>query len=259
MALVTFCPSCNTTFRVNSAQLQAHNGDVRCGHCHRIFNGFATLITVNESAIEHPSPAESESQPIPVFDSMPMDRPPAGFDWNPQTADTADRFFDGATPEKSSSDLWILTNLALLLLLTGQLAHHYRTELTVAAPQTRPYLERYCEWFGCVVPYPQEIKLLGIESSDMEKNSGQQPEITTMRATIRNHAPFPQALPALHLLLLDAQEHVITSRIFTARDYLPDDEKTVSFIKPQHDLEARLDFDSSQLNALGYRLSLLYP
>ena len=64
MALVTLCPGCGTTFRVNSAQLQACGGEVRCGHCQRIFNGFATLITVNESAIESPSPPQFQSQPI---------------------------------------------------------------------------------------------------------------------------------------------------------------------------------------------------
>jgi len=61
MALVTLCPGCGTTFRVNSAQLQAYGGEVRCGHCQRIFNGFATLITVNESAIESPTQLQSQS------------------------------------------------------------------------------------------------------------------------------------------------------------------------------------------------------
>ncbi len=61
MALVTLCPGCGTTFRVNAAQLQAYGGEVRCGHCQRIFNGFATLITVNESAIE--SSSQFQSQP----------------------------------------------------------------------------------------------------------------------------------------------------------------------------------------------------
>lgn len=51
MALVTFCPGCNVAFRVNTTQLQTHSGDVRCGRCQQIFNGFSTLITVSESAI----------------------------------------------------------------------------------------------------------------------------------------------------------------------------------------------------------------
>ena len=46
MALVTRCPHCSTTFRVTPLHLQAHGGEVRCGHCSQVFNGFSTLTTV---------------------------------------------------------------------------------------------------------------------------------------------------------------------------------------------------------------------
>lgn len=62
MALVTLCPGCGTTFRVNAVQLQAHSGEVRCGRCHHLFNGFATLITVNESEIEYPTRSHEQPQ-----------------------------------------------------------------------------------------------------------------------------------------------------------------------------------------------------
>ena len=48
MALITRCPHCATAFRVTPLHLQAHGGDVRCGHCARIFNGFASLATIQE-------------------------------------------------------------------------------------------------------------------------------------------------------------------------------------------------------------------
>jgi predicted Zn finger-like uncharacterized protein len=48
MALITRCPNCATTFRVTPLQLQAHGGDVRCGRCAQIFNGFASLATIQE-------------------------------------------------------------------------------------------------------------------------------------------------------------------------------------------------------------------
>ncbi|SCY67756.1 MJ0042 family finger-like domain-containing protein [Nitrosospira sp. Nl5] len=48
MALVTRCPNCATAFRVTPLHLQAHGGHVRCGHCAQVFNGFATLATVQE-------------------------------------------------------------------------------------------------------------------------------------------------------------------------------------------------------------------
>lgn len=262
MALVALCPGCNTTFRIHSAQLQAHSGDVRCGRCQRVFNSFSTLITVDESAIE---PPESSQQSMQIADILPassrintITENSIASDWGPETADNLDRLFDDDTPKQSSQAHWILANCILLLLLIAQLAYTYRTELTTTLPAIWPLLERYCERIGCTVPYPRHIKLIGIESSELQKNPPPYSGITTMRATIRNHAAFAQALPAIHLLLLDADEQVVASRIFTASEYLLENETTVQFIKPQHDLEIRLDFDGSQLNVLGYRLTLLY-
>ena len=258
MALVTLCPGCGTTFRVNAAQLQAHGGDVRCGHCQRVFNGFATLITVNESTIENLLQPTVKTEatfekylPVPHEGNVTPD-------WEQSDAESSAGLFDDE-PIKKSSGAWGLASLLLMLALIGQIAFVNRTKLTMIKPEIRPHLEHYCALIGCQVPYPQDIGQLGIESSDMQKNPTRQPEVTTMRAVIGNHAPFPQAFPALQLLLLDAQGQVIASRIFTAADYLLEEDKTRQFIQPQHEIDIRLDFDSSNLGALGYRLLLLYP
>ncbi|OQW41484.1 MAG: hypothetical protein A4S08_12525 [Proteobacteria bacterium SG_bin4] len=268
MALVTCCPSCSTTFRVNAAQLQAHGGDVRCGQCQRVFNGFATLITAHESTIEYPltvrpQPDVSIDPVTEVGDVNPDSNiainPVSASARNADVSESSGRLFDDEEPVKHSSPLWGIANVILLLLLSVQMAHHYRTELTILAPNSRPYLEQFCQWLGCTVTYPQAIQQIGIESSDLQKNPASQPEVTTMRATIHNFAPFPQAFPALYLVLLDAQQRVITSRIFTADDYLQDEDKQRLFIAAQQEIEIRLDFDSTELNALGYRLLLFYP
>ena len=257
MALVTLCPGCGTTFRVNAAQLQAHGGDVRCGHCQRVFNGFATLITVNESAIEYPLQPTVKTEAAETY--LPASHEEnTSPDWEQTDANSSADLFDDV-PVKKSSSAWGLASLLLVLVLAGQIAFANRTKLTMIKPEIRPHLEHYCALLGCQVPYPQDIRQLGIESSDLQKNPTRQPEVTTMRAVISNHAPFPQAFPALQLLLLDAQGQVIASRIFTATEYLQEEDKTRAFIQPQHEIDVRLDFDSSNLGALGYRLQLLYP
>lgn len=275
MALVTLCPGCSTTFRVNAAQLQAHGGDVRCGCCQRIFNGFATLITVNESAIEYTSQIPSqlfgnaevamENQATAEDSDSPVE-PQVISDLNQEVTETieitetaADQLFADEKPDKQLCLKWGLVNVLLGLLLMGQITYNYRTDLTMVAPEIRPRLERLCEFLACTVPYPQDIHRIGIESSELQKNPAQQPEVTTMYATIQNYAPFPQAWPALQLSLLDAQEKLIASRIFTAQNYLQDMDKSLPFIQPHQEIEIRLDFASDQLNALGYRLLLLYP
>lgn len=76
MALITRCPDCATAFRVTPLQLQAQGGDVRCGHCAHIFNGFATLATMQEpeavdlSARKVPDITESNFKTPSVDDSL---------------------------------------------------------------------------------------------------------------------------------------------------------------------------------------------
>ncbi|KIO48762.1 DUF3426 domain-containing protein [Nitrosospira sp. NpAV] len=77
MALITRCPDCATAFRVTPLQLQAHGGEVRCGRCAHVFNGFATLATMQgPEAVElsndaTPDRAESPRAPSPsVSDSI---------------------------------------------------------------------------------------------------------------------------------------------------------------------------------------------
>ncbi|MBX3617042.1 zinc-ribbon and DUF3426 domain-containing protein [Nitrosomonas sp.] len=267
MALVTCCPSCSTTFRVHAAQLQAHGGDLRCGQCQRVFNGFATLITAHESTIEYPLTVRSQPAVAPESftenhdvgpDSDATIHPVPAPASEPDAPESPDSLFDDGEQAKRSSPMLRIANILLLLLLVGQITHHYRTELTVIAPYSRPYLEQYCALLKCTIPYSQDIRQIGIESSDLQKNPAGEPEVTTMHATIHNFASFPQAFPALQLVLLDAQQHVITSRIFTADDYLQEEDRQRLFIAPHQDIEIRLDFDSTELSALGYRLLLLY-
>lgn len=350
MALVTFCPSCNTAFRVNATQLQTHNGDVRCGSCQLIFNGFSTLITIHESAIvssssaaeintEIAAPSSTELPNLPVLptqpsesrlskqsqsfqqDSLPSLQPP--FQPRLQAGSEVDTLFQtqsqmehqaqtysSATIENSqqqsespigidsklqtvaqvplssedSENQHSLTesladnllsdnkqplpygwqvffgfaNILLVLLLAMQITYHYRTELTMLAPDNRPMLERYCQVLGCSIPYPKKIEQLGIETSDLQKNETGQPVISTLTAVIRNHAAFPQALPILQLSLLNAKDQLTASRLFTPQEYLSNENHTKQFIEAHDDLEIHLDFDNTQLDAFGYRLNLLY-
>ncbi|MDC8445613.1 MAG: zinc-ribbon domain-containing protein [Nitrosomonas sp.] len=64
MALVTRCRNCGTTYKIYPEQLQAQNGFVRCGACRAVFNGFATLITVDESGIEYAPVADNKDSSL---------------------------------------------------------------------------------------------------------------------------------------------------------------------------------------------------
>lgn len=334
MALVTRCPNCAAAFRVTPLHLQAHGGDVRCGQCAQVFNGFATLATVREPGDQDEAGAEakempeteaapegesgippqndpdtlvvsneenspsapaqettqdqfssgmtaqaasaSSAQPI-AEESAPRREGETGSSTAASSADGETRFLrrpDAAIPppenyawnNHASDELqlpkaslaWGVGSLFLIAVLVAQAIYIYRAELSVNAPATRPYLQRYCELLGCTIPSPQYAKLLNIESSDMQPDT-QQPGVITLSATIRNHAPNPQAFPSFQLTLIDYQDRPLASRNFPPEAYLEDAASRGKVIAPNAEFNVRLHLDSGTLNAAGYRLLLLNP
>ncbi len=279
MALVTLCPDCGTTYRVRAEQLQAHGGKVSCGQCQSIFNGFSTLITVDESEITHPIQSANQSS----ADSNDNNELTSSFssDWGEEsTEDTEDTegtegtedtegtestedvddlynpFDQELTPK--SSRTWALASLFMVILLLAQVTHIFRLELTEIAPGTRPYLEKYCAILSCTLPYPQHIDLLSIETSDLQVNSKNESEVLTLTATIRNYAAYPLALPQLKFSLTDIHNQLLASRMLTVQDYLQEDADSVVLIQPNDEINIKAHFDGNNLNSTGYRLLLMY-
>jgi len=63
VSLATRCPDCGTAFRVQSVQLAAKGGKVRCGKCAAVFDGVSNLIEQAD-----PDPAALEPSPqLPLF------------------------------------------------------------------------------------------------------------------------------------------------------------------------------------------------
>ncbi|MEP7371669.1 MAG: DUF3426 domain-containing protein [Nitrosospira sp.] len=325
MALVTRCPNCAAAFRVTPLHLQAHGGDVRCGQCAQVFNGFATLATVREPEDQDVAGPEAEATPegaagippdpdtlaVSTEESLPSapaqetaqdqsgpgmtakaapasDLPPIAEESAPQregeTSSSAAASEDGEkrSPHRPDAPIppsenyawdnyafdavqlpkaslaWGIGSLFLIVMLVAQAIYLYRVELSVNAPATRPYLQRYCELLGCTIPSPQYAKSLNIESSDMQPDT-QQPGVITLSATIRNRAPDPQAFPSFQLTLIDHQDRPLASRNFPPEAYLEDAASRGKVIAPNAEFNVRLHLDSGTLNAAGYRLLLLNP
>jgi predicted Zn finger-like uncharacterized protein len=72
MEMVTTCPHCGTSFRVTPDHLRARAGQVRCGRCTTVFDGFQALTArdaLKPSATAHDVPREP-SPPQPVAEEM---------------------------------------------------------------------------------------------------------------------------------------------------------------------------------------------
>jgi len=66
-SFVTQCPHCQTSFRVNHAQLSVARGVVRCGSCLQVFNAAKQLLEQagKEAPVPTPAPRETVEPPQP--------------------------------------------------------------------------------------------------------------------------------------------------------------------------------------------------
>jgi len=313
--MVTRCPSCNTVFHVTPQQLQAHHGDVRCGRCMMVFDGFKGLTVLPEpNATEPEKPVQSPETPRQAIPDEPAaEQQEAAADHDQQLAELQSGTFPeplipgfefervspsasgrsvpesesterkddsisgdsrGAAlqvevPEETSGEegtiertrwrswLWATGSTLLLFLLIGQASYHYRVELAANHPALKSILMKICEAAGCRVPLPQRPKLIYIEASDMQVVDPARPDVIRLTATLRNHAGYDVAFPALDLVLTNTRDHGVARRIFMPGEYLDPGKEPKSGIPASGEVTIRLDLDIGNLDAAGFRLDLL--
>ncbi len=258
---ITQCPQCGTRFKVTVEQLDAHDGLVRCGHCHEVFNA--------REHLHDDKPSPQLSLPIepelaePEIDLTPLDIPE--LEEEPTTLAQQVQFIEELTDEVPPAPPprrggWLGPLLAVLLTLSllGQIAYFFRVEIGASLPGLKPALAQYCDLLDCTVPLPQNADLLAIESSELESDPVQS-NVVTLHALVHNRAPYAQSLPSLELTLTDAQDKAIARRVFQPADYLKSGDDARPGILPNRDLDIKLRLDTTDLKPSGYRLFLFYP
>jgi predicted Zn finger-like uncharacterized protein len=86
--LITTCTHCLARFRVTPQQLNARQGQVRCGRCEKVFSGFEALERVPDDdtgsrllaareALERaaPRPSETPGEELPELEGMDAPAP----------------------------------------------------------------------------------------------------------------------------------------------------------------------------------------
>lgn len=293
MSMVTTCPQCHTRFKVTQQQLQAHQGDVRCGRCAHVFDAFASLAPegvppekIEPAAVEEPSTAaEPAAQEISPAEPLQIEAPvaeieeaPAPEPIEPPPQEPTEE--PAAVPETPPAPvveaepapapeapqperrrklgwLWLVGALFMLAALAGQGAYFFRNQLAAWYPEAQPALQQACDLLGCRIGLLREADLLSIESSDLQADPAHA-SLVTVTATLRNRAPFPQAYPQLELTLTDAKDQMVARRVLTAAEYAPQTDQASGF-PPKSDLAVKLHADLGDLKAAGYRLYLFYP
>lgn len=272
MSMITTCPSCQTTFEITTEQLNAHQGDVRCGRCGKVFNAFDSLGQRTPAGQQHETstPAAEPALP-PVQQELPIEdmatHPPADAEPLPAVKSPSvplDELAEAPQPDEEPAFrhkhtwAWLAGSVITLCLLLGQGAYFYRVEIAANYPALRPTFLEICDVIGCSMPLPRRPELLRIEGSDLESDPAQ-PTVIHLSSLIINRAKFRQAYPALELTLTNARDEAVARRVFTPQEYLSHGTDVATGLLAGGEVSIRLDLNVGNLNAAGYRLYLFYP
>lgn len=275
MSIVTQCPSCGTTFRVTPPQLQAQHGMVRCGRCAQVFDGFKTLATLSDTMQPEVPPDSAPMAPVattanvdpvrqPATDALPALREAATDETRAKVrapaVDSEPLLFaqsDFAAPAPRGGGGWALGSLLMVAGLAAQGAYFYRGDIAASLPEARPQLAKMCEFLRCTVALPQRPRQLSIEASDMQATDPANPGLIALTATLRNNATTELGYPALDVVLTNTKEHTVARRIFLPAEYLVAVKEPRGGIAPNAEVTVRLDLETGDLGAAGFRLDLM--
>ena len=291
--LITTCTHCVARFKVTPQQLNAKQGQVRCGKCGKVFSGFealerfpdddtgARLLAAREAVDKAGEPRLESIEPIPdsvkdlpeveTLDSAPpaSAAPPAYVEEpsRPSTSPPSSRratfkptieYEETDPPERRVSRAWSFGVAFLALVLVAELAYAYRGPIAQRYPVTRPWLESACAHARCTVPWMRDDRLLKLEDSELLEVPGRPGEIA-LGARIRNLATAAQEYPHLELTLTDLTGQAAARRVLRPTDYMGRAPAAGEVLAAGAEVAIQLRLETPRLKATGYELLLFYP
>ena len=272
----TRCPDCRTVFRVTDAQLALRDGQVRCGHCHAVFDGNAQMISLaptprhedddvpDEASLGPPTVTLRSAralEPAPARDADSVTAPTtSGDDDEPEPAPDYENRFAWDKPRKRRRRSWLYAVAIplLVVVLVGQALFHFRDALAAHWPATRPALARICALSGCAIRPLRDVAALSIDASDLQADPAHK-GLLILSATVRNRANYALAYPHLELTLTDAQDQVVVRRALAPADYAGGTAELGNGMAGNSEVAIKLFIDASATTQAGYRLYLFYP
>ena len=277
--LITTCAHCRARFRVTPQQLNAKQGQVRCGRCEKVFNGFEALerFPDDDTGGRLLAARESEEQaggvdldvlpdePMPEFETIDSEIPPAQVEAPGPAAARPVRAAPPvveitleAEPPKPISRAWSFGVVLLAVALALEAAYAFRGPLAQRYPALRPGLESVCARLQCNVPWAREEGMLKLEDSELLEVPGKPTEIA-LGARIRNLASVAQEYPHLELTLTDLTGQAALRRVLRPTDYLGRPIAQGEVLPAGVEIALQLRLETPRIKATGYELLLFYP
>ncbi|MFD0667745.1 DUF3426 domain-containing protein [Ramlibacter sp. MAHUQ-53] len=150
-----------------------------------------------------------------------------------------------------------LLALALLAVLSAQLALHHRDRLANAFPVLKPALELLCQPPQCRIGPPRQIDAVAIDGSSFSRL---RPDAYRLTVTLSNPSSAAVALPALELTLTDTQDQPVLRRVLQPADLGPE---APAVLAASTEWTATLTLavapGPATARIAGYRLLAFYP
>jgi predicted Zn finger-like uncharacterized protein len=281
--LITTCGHCGARFRVTPQQLNAKQGQVRCGSCHDVFSGFESLERLPDddtgsrlqAAREAAERAIRGEPPVPPAEELPdletlegpeeelpaatpAPEPPAPPPARVQRMLRPDLTLPAPPRPKPPARAWRFGVALVLVVLAAEAVYGYRSPLAQRYPVLRPWMESACATVGCGIPWSREEQLLKLEDSELLEVPGKPQEIA-LGARIRNLASVAQEYPHLELTLTDLTGQAAIRRVLRPTDYLGRPVTGQEVMAPGSEISVQLRLETPRIKATGYELLLFYP
>jgi predicted Zn finger-like uncharacterized protein len=284
--LITTCTHCLARFRVTPPQLNAKQGQVRCGRCRKVFSGFealerypdddtgSRLLAAREAELRKTQPTETsestvlEETPEPshvepsAAPAQAAPSPPEGPTSKPlevKPRRSGPTIYEVERVDtKRPSRAWSVGAILLALVLVTQVVFATRVALAQRYPVLRPWLESACGLVGCGVAWANNDALLKLEDSELLEVPGRANQIA-LGARIRNLAPHAQEYPYLELTLTDVTGQAAARRVIRPNEYLGRPVASGEALGAGTEISIHLRLETRTMKATGYELLLFYP
>lgn len=218
---VTRCPHCDSAFRVTAGQLQAADGQVRCGQCLTAFDA-RQHASGSQMTFELLPDDEDRTRRTALSLDFPDDSGIAPLrDGDHDALMGLEQPVELTAPGRARQPLRVAGQAALvtllLVVLLLQVFWHERERLA-AIPATRPAVDSLCGLLGCQVPPFRDLSALRTTGFSLRSQPGDATLLLTV--TLHNDAALPQALPGLDLAFTDAQGEMVAARRFLPGEYI---------------------------------------
>ncbi|MFM8331886.1 MAG: zinc-ribbon and DUF3426 domain-containing protein [Candidatus Methylumidiphilus sp.] len=205
--LYTRCPGCKTTYRISVAHLRQGRGEAHCQACQAPFSVLDSLAETPARAV----PGQASPGKAPLLGKLDAVAQP------PAPAPLAAAQMPKPPDSGRRTAAWTVGAAMMLALLALQVGVYAAPQLAQHAP-LRSSLESACLALGCDdLPPFRATAQIRIQGHALNPNGGGY-EFTL---AVANHAPLPQAYPAVKLVLADGNGKPAAARVFQPAEYLP--------------------------------------